>query len=778
MVVGSPTKLNLIPSGVMPVVYINQGDAGYDKEFLVYNGDSPYNVPAGVSATIRGKKADGYGVTEAAALTTGSNLVTVTITEQMVAAEGSNLYELVFVDTDDLRIATINMVWAVKKDALGDAVISESDLDYASQVMDQLQSVSAFKNQLDANTDGLATETAARIAADNTLQSNINAEATARIAADGALQNNINAEASTRATQDAVLSARMDTFSSLPSGSTAGDAELLDIRVAADGSTYPSAGDAVRGQVDDLKIAIEQGTEYFDDELFDKTTFTNPSSTASNNRYWGFTVNETVKQLKFTPEFQTSGEFEYALCVTNDGQPVANNSAFTILYSGKAATGTTLTLFNLTPAHFIRIKSAAIPYYTTKANAAYQNARLIYCGVNGDAINQSGYSGLCFSGTFYTYEPKINKKEFEFVSNNQILETVYTNPSTSESSNRYWGFAFDEPVAKMTFTPAVKTAGTYSYALCKMQNNLPPEDNGLFDVIETGEIGTSDPITFYDLTPAHFIRIKSEGIPYYTTKANAAYQNARLIYLGVNGDTINQSSYSSLRMSGTFKVYTANLHPNWKSLKWVCVGDSLTEANNRTTKHYFDYIAEVTGIAPYNMGVGGTGYLKNEGETDNNFYTRVDDIPADADLITIFGSGNDTSLMLNETVPLGNATDTTLDTICGAINLTITKLQTTNPLVPFGIIAPTPWSRYNPFTDPTNEMAQYCEKLKEICSLRGVPYLDLYRCSNLRPWDTAFQELAYSKDNGNGVHPDENGHRIIAPRFMSFIETLIDQFVN
>lgn len=268
MVVGSPTKLNLIPSGVMPVVYINQGDAGYDKEFLIYNGDSPYNVPAGVSATIRGKKADGYGVTEAAALTEGSNLVTVTVTEQMVAAEGSNLYELVFVDTDDLRIATINMVWAVKKDALGDATISDSDLDYASQVMDQLQSVQAFKAQLDSNTNGLAAETAARIEADNT-------ERAARIAADNTLQSNINAEASTRATQDAVLSARMDTFASLPSGSTSGNAELLDIRVAADGTTYPSAGDAVRGQVTDLTNV--RTVSNLTAEMFEKGNWANGS---------------------------------------------------------------------------------------------------------------------------------------------------------------------------------------------------------------------------------------------------------------------------------------------------------------------------------------------------------------------------------------------------------------------------------------------------------------------------------------------------------------------
>ena len=45
-----------------------------------------------------------------------------------------------------------------------------------------------------------------------------------------------------------VLKERMDTFTTLPEGSTTGDAELIDGRIAFDGKKYDNLGNAIREQ--------------------------------------------------------------------------------------------------------------------------------------------------------------------------------------------------------------------------------------------------------------------------------------------------------------------------------------------------------------------------------------------------------------------------------------------------------------------------------------------------------------------------------------------------
>lgn len=235
------------------------------------------------------------------------------------------------------------------------------------------------------------------------------------------------------------------------------------------------------------------------------------------------------------------------------------------------------------------------------------------------------------------------------------------------------------------------------------------------------------------------------------------------VYMRLGDYSGGTSQAVTVSYSSAFKVMSSG----WYDKKWVVVGDSLTEVNSRTTKHYFDYIKDETGINVVNMGISGTGYAKG---SDNNyaFYQRIASVPADADVITIFGSFNDLSAGLD----LGTWQDSGVTTLGGCINYTINTLLSTYPLANFGIVAPCPWQSTNP-GNATAGGTLYCDLLKEICYKRGIPFLDLYHDSLLRPWDATFRELAYSKDDGNGVHPDENGHKLIAPRFRGFLDTLL-----
>jgi lysophospholipase L1-like esterase len=227
--------------------------------------------------------------------------------------------------------------------------------------------------------------------------------------------------------------------------------------------------------------------------------------------------------------------------------------------------------------------------------------------------------------------------------------------------------------------------------------------------------------------------------------------------------------YGMLASELTQELYEAiNKGTEYYGKKWVVVGDSLTEVNSRTTKHYFDYVADTTGITTVNYGVSGTGYKRDEGN-NNAFYQRVSTIPLDADVVTIFGSGNDLTLISD----LGTPTDTGTTTICGCINTTIDNIISRLPTVSLGIVSPTPWSGNQPTIDDSNNMALYTKALMQICYIRSIPFLDLYHSSNLRPWTQEGREACYSKDNGSGVHPDETGHRLIAGRFKTFIETLL-----
>lgn len=202
----------------------------------------------------------------------------------------------------------------------------------------------------------------------------------------------------------------------------------------------------------------------------------------------------------------------------------------------------------------------------------------------------------------------------------------------------------------------------------------------------------------------------------------------------------------------------------YSNKKWCIIGDSLS--TNITNPNYIDNITNSLHLNTTVIANGGDGYYHVGGTS--NFVTKVQNIPQDTEIITIFGSFNDVAgEITNFDKIIGDVTDTETNTICGCINTTLDWIMNNRQNAVLGVILPTPWTNRNPLNRESNI---YINKLIEICKNKSIPYLDLFHKSNLYPWIKSFNNNFFN--NGDGTHPNINGHKKISGMIEAFIKEL------
>ena len=224
--------------------------------------------------------------------------------------------------------------------------------------------------------------------------------------------------------------------------------------------------------------------------------------------------------------------------------------------------------------------------------------------------------------------------------------------------------------------------------------------------------------------------------------------------ISVNGNTythvdgvITLPNYPSSSSGGS----TSGVSSILQNMKWCVIGDSISDVGvGRTNKWYQEFIADRVGCTLVDWNGDGTGYIKNYNGRQA-LINRIDAIPEDSNVITIF-------LGTNDNAALGTLGTTDTTTFYGAVEYCIKTIKEKYPLIPLGVMTPLPCASKNNLS--------YSKAIKEVCEKYYVPVLDLNKICNIN-LSSPLYKLNYMPD---GLHPNDNLHRDISYRVQPWLE--------
>ena len=217
-----------------------------------------------------------------------------------------------------------------------------------------------------------------------------------------------------------------------------------------------------------------------------------------------------------------------------------------------------------------------------------------------------------------------------------------------------------------------------------------------------------------------------------------------------------------------------------KGKKINFIGDSITEgARVENPENVYPAILKRTlGLAEArNYGIGGSRIARVQNMTDapsdEDFNLRAERMDKDVDVIVVFGGTNDFG---HGNIPLGEYGDSDVYTFYGAVKTLCLYLIKNFP--DKQIVFMTPLHRLNEELDYNKRLEEknpnakpltdFVNAIREICELFSIPVLDMFKESGMPARVWAWCER-YMPD---GLHPNDEGQKIIAHKLQKFLENL------
>lgn len=705
-------RLNLMPGATArTVIHCSQGDTGRQFIFTLYNGSAVY-TPSSVSIAVHGKRGDGssFGPVEC---TCSGNDVTLDLSSangnEVTRIAGVAIAEMVITDTNDRVVGSANFAVQVEPRPEGYEVTYDDDPTAYEAILAYVQGFQATARA------ELAAETTAR-------QNAVSAEAAARQAADTTLQTNINTETSTRASADSALStqiaterARIDGIVALPSGSTQGDAELIDIRTGADGTTYASAGGAVRGQVSDLKSQISVTETFANDGIFAVDGSMFESGT------WGYTTKTAnTKRIRLANMIPVKQGMQ--IHYTNPTLDVyfgvlktENSGSTGFMNSGWKTKGAVNAVYTVPQDGFLTI-------IARKDDSTDTSVSDYDCTISITAVNKNDIDNIKKYNSYDVLLGKLNRQ------NGELNGITYTWTGEECDVNG--------------------TSTSVSANILRTKQDLPNDiiaGEKYYVIYNTTDKTVKLRLWFRDSNDNDTGVIYVQESTYITIPDNSATYNI-VLYVDSN-KTVTHAKVTEIAM---LPLFSNKLKTSWKTAvikKYVAFGDSLSKgavwgASEGQSAHITEEqykiptrIAIALGaIENYdNQAVGGIGYItKIDGQNIVDLVKAYDF--SDSWIMTCMAGPND------YTAHLGTADDSEANdgTICGAILEIIQYMRTNYPKVQIVFIQSTPFGSnpdvWNSKTTGGWSLNDFEREVSTLCYNFGVGYTGWKGCTYCESW--------------------------------------------